>query len=63
VRATLNAIEGELARRCAPRRKLADSRLLRLRLVLLAVDSSALPLEEVLRGLRAALGEPPPPLA
>jgi hypothetical protein len=61
VRATLSAIEGELAVR-APR-KLAGSRLLRLRLVLLAVESSDLCLEEALRGLRAALREPPPPLA
>ena len=63
VRATLNVIEGELARAMRPPRKLAGSRLLRLRLVLLAVDPSDLPLEEALRGLRAALREPPPPLA
>jgi len=41
---------------------LTGSRLLRLRVVLLAVESSDLPLEEALRSLRAALREPPPPL-
>jgi hypothetical protein len=61
VRATLIAIEGELALAMRPPRKLAGSRLLRLRL-LLAVESSDLPLEEALRGLRAALRGPPPPL-
>jgi hypothetical protein len=59
VRATLIAIEGELALAMRPPRKLAGSRLLRL---LLAVESSDLPLEEALRGLRAALRGPPPPL-
>jgi hypothetical protein len=62
VRATLNAIERELALAMRPPRKLAGSRLLRLRLVLLAVEPSDLSLEEALRSLRAALREPPPPL-
>jgi hypothetical protein len=55
VRATLIAIEGELALAMRPPRELAGSRLLRLRLLLLAVESSVLCLEEALRGLRAAL--------
>jgi hypothetical protein len=63
VRATLRAIEGELALALRPPpRKLAGSRLLRLRLLLLAVESSDLPLEDALRSLRAALRGPPPPL-
>ena len=62
VRATLNAIERELALAMRPPRKLAGSRLLRLRL-LLAVESSDLRLEDALRSLRAALREPPLPLA
>jgi hypothetical protein len=63
VRATLSAIEGELALAMRPPRRLAASRLLRLRLLLLAVESSALPLEDALRSLRAALRGPLPPLA
>jgi len=63
VRATLSAIEGELALAMGPPRKLAGSRLLRLRLLLLAVESTDLCLEEALRSLRAALRRPPPPLA
>lgn len=63
VRATLSAIEGELALAMRPQRKLAGSRLLRLRLLLLAVESTDLCLEEALRSLRAALRGPPPPLA
>jgi hypothetical protein len=63
VRATLNAIERELALAMRPPRELAGSRLLRLRLLLLAVESSDLPLEDGLRSLRAALRGPPPPLA
>jgi hypothetical protein len=63
VRATLSAIEGELALAMRPPRKLAGSRLLRLRLVLLAVESSGLPLEEALGSLRTALRGPPSPLA
>jgi hypothetical protein len=63
VRATLRAIERELALAMRPPQQLAGSRLLRLRLVLLAVESSDLPLEEALRALRAALRGPPPPLA
>jgi hypothetical protein len=55
VRATLSAIEGELALAMRPPRRLAASRLLRLRVVLLAVKSSDLPLEDALRSLRAAL--------
>jgi len=55
VRATLNAIERELALAMRPPRKLAGSRLLRLRLLLLAVESSDLRLEDGLRRLRAAL--------
>jgi len=62
VRATLSAIEEELALTVRSPRKLSGSRLLRLRLLLLAVESSDLPLEEALRSLRAALREPPPPL-
>jgi hypothetical protein len=62
VRATLSAIEGELALAMGPPRKLAGSRLLRLRL-LLAVESTDLCQEEALRSLRAALRRPPPPLA
>jgi len=62
VRATLSAIEGELALAVRAPRKLAGSRLLRLRLLLLAVESNNLCLEEALRGLRAALRGPPPPL-
>ena len=63
VRATLNAIERELALAMRLPRELAGSRLLRLRLLLLlAVESSDLRLEEALRSLRAALREPPPPL-
>jgi hypothetical protein len=62
VRATLNAIERELALAMRPPRKLAGSRLLRL-LLLLAVESSDLRLEDGLRSLRAALRGPPPPLA
>jgi hypothetical protein len=61
VRATLSAIEGELALAMRPPRRLAASRLLRL--LLLAVESSALPLEDALRSLRAALRGPLPPLA
>jgi hypothetical protein len=61
VRATLNAIERELALAMRPPRKLAGSRLLRL--LLLAVESSDLRLEDGLRSLRAALRGPPPPLA
>ncbi len=45
VRATLTAIE----------RELAGSRLLRLRLLLLTVESSDLPLGDGLRSMRAAL--------
>jgi hypothetical protein len=60
VRATLSAIEGSWRWRCVPPRKLAGSRLLRL---LLAVESSDLRLEDALRSLRAALREPPLPLA
>jgi hypothetical protein len=63
VRATLSAIADELALAMRPPRTLTGSRLLRLRVVLLAVESSDLPLEEALRSLRAALREPPPPLA
>jgi|GEM_PF-6205673 len=64
VRATLSAIEDELALALRPPRKLAGSRLLRLRLLLLlAVESSDLPLKEALRSLRAALRGPLPPLA
>jgi hypothetical protein len=63
VRATLNAIERELALAMRPPRELASSRLLRLRLLLLAVESSDLPLGDGLRSLRAALRGPPPPLA
>jgi hypothetical protein len=44
-----------------PPRELAGSRLLRL--LLLAVECSDLPLEDGLRRLRAALRGPPPPLA
>jgi hypothetical protein len=62
VRATLIAIEGELALAMRPPRERAGSRLLRVRLLPLAVESSDLRLEEALRGLRAALREPPPPL-
>jgi hypothetical protein len=61
VRATLNAIERELALAMRPPRKLAGSRLLRL--LLLAVESSDLRLEDGLRSLRAALRGPPPPRA
>jgi hypothetical protein len=61
VQATLSAIEGELAQAMGPPRKLAGSRLLRL--LLLAVESTDLCLEEALRSLRAALWRPPPPLA
>jgi hypothetical protein len=46
VRAALNAIERELALAMHPPRKLAGSRLLRLRLLLLAVESSDLALED-----------------
>ncbi len=63
VRATLTAIERELALAMRPPRELAGSRLLRLRLLLLTVESSDLPLGDGLRSLRAALQEPPPPLA
>ncbi len=63
VRATLTAIEQELALAMRPPRELAGSRLLRLRLLLLAVESSDLPLGDELRSMRAALKEPPPPLA
>ena len=63
VRATLTAIERELALAMRPPRELAGSRLLRLRLLLLAVESSDLPLRDGLRSLRAALQEPPPALA
>jgi hypothetical protein len=64
VRATLDAIERELALAMRPPRgELAGSRLLRLRLLLLAVESSDLPLEDGLGTLRAALRGPPPPLA
>jgi hypothetical protein len=63
VRATLTAIERELALAMRPPRNLAGSRLLRLRLLLLAVESSDLPLGDGLRSMRAALQEPPPPLA
>jgi hypothetical protein len=62
VQATLNAIERELALAMRPPRELAGSRLLRLRLLLLTVESSDLRLEEALRSLRAALRESPPPL-
>jgi hypothetical protein len=44
VRATLNAIEQELALAMRPPRQLAGGRLLRLRLLQLAVESSDLPL-------------------
>ena len=44
VRATLTTIERELALAMRPPRELAGSRLLRLRLLLLAVESSDLPL-------------------
>ena len=60
VRATLTAIERELALAMRPPRELAGSRLLRLRLLLLTVESSDLPLGDGLRSLRAALQEPPP---
>jgi len=60
VRATLSAIEEELALALRAPRKLTGSRLLRL--LLLAVESSDLCLEEALRSLRAALRGPPPPL-
>jgi hypothetical protein len=63
VRATLNAIERELALAMRPSQELAGSRLLLLRLLLLAVECSDLPLEDGLRRLRAALRGPPPPLA
>jgi hypothetical protein len=63
VRATLSAIERELALAMQPPRARAGSHLLRLRLLLLAVESSDLPLEDGLRSLRAALRGPPPPLA
>ena len=53
MRATLSAIEGELALAMCPPRRLAASRL---RLLLLAVKSSALPLEDALRSLHAAPG-------
>jgi hypothetical protein len=59
VRATLSAIERELALAMRPSRELAGSRLLRL----LAVESSDLPVEDGMRSLRAALWGPPPPLA
>jgi hypothetical protein len=62
VRAALSAVEQELALAVRAPWKLAGSRLLRLRLLLLAVESSDLRLEEALRGLRAALRGPPPPL-
>jgi hypothetical protein len=62
VRAALSAIEKELALAVRPPRTLTGSRLLRLRLLLLAVESGDLPLEEALRSLRVALREPPPPL-
>jgi hypothetical protein len=55
VRATLSAIERELALAMRPPRARAGSRLLRLRLLLLAVESSDLSLEDGLRRLRAAL--------
>ena len=63
MRATLSAIERELALAMRPPREQAGSRLLGLRLVLLAVESSDLPLEDGLRSLRAALWGSPPPLA
>jgi hypothetical protein len=53
VRAALNAIERELALAMRPPRALAGSRLLRLRLLLLAVESSDFPLEDGLWSLRA----------
>jgi hypothetical protein len=55
VRATLHAIERELALAMRPPRELAGSPLPRLRLLLLAVESSELRLEDELRSLRAAL--------
>jgi hypothetical protein len=63
MRATLSAIERELALAMRSSRKLAGSRLLRLRLLLLAVESSDLRLEDALRTLRAALQGPPAPPA
>jgi hypothetical protein len=63
VRAALSAIERELALVMRPSRERAGSRLLRLRLLLLAVESSDLRLEDGLRSLRATLRGPPPPLA
>lgn len=63
VRATLGAIERELALAMRSSRKLAGSRLLRLRLLLLAAECSDLGLEAALRSLRAALQGPPAPPA
>ena len=63
VRATLRAIERELALAMRSSRKLAGSHLLRLRLLVLAVESSDLGLEAGLRRLRAALQGPPAPPA
>ena len=60
VRAALNAIERELALAMRPPRERAGSRLLRLRLLLLAMECSDLPLEDGLRSLRADLRGPPP---
>jgi hypothetical protein len=65
VRATLGAIEAEVALtlELPESEPLAQSRLLRLRLLLIAVQHSDAPFADALASLRVTLQEPPPPLA
>jgi hypothetical protein len=62
VRLTLTAVEHELELAMRAPRRLAGSRLIRLRLLLIAALSTDLPLGDALVSLRDQLRQPPPPL-
>jgi hypothetical protein len=63
VRTSLGAIEAELALALPDPKPLTHNRLLRLRLLLIAVQHTDAPFPDALASFRTALQEPPPPLA